>query len=137
MSEKIHIKPDIHQDEERRIREGIANGGDNGSLYERKGLESDPRVAEAMAYASKSLIEGALEDLNLPANEGVALLKTNDSEGYSKAPGVVTQTGHEVSYANIRREVARAHSKASELQSDYYDKVDAAQRALEEAKAKI
>jgi hypothetical protein len=92
-----------------------------------------------MAYAAKPLIDDALESLDNPANEGLAIFTTSDGKvlGYNKSPGVVNQYGYEVPYATIKSDVTAAHKKASDVQTGYYDKVDAAQKVLEEAKADI
>jgi hypothetical protein len=132
MSETITEKPDIHQREERRVKAAIRNGGD---AYEYSGRESDPRVAEAMAYAAKPLIEGALNDLDNPANEGLATFSTSDGKvlGLNKLPGVVNERGYEVPYVSIKSDVLDAHKKASDVQTGYYDNVDAARKAVRAA----
>lgn len=127
-------KSEIHRKGEAQVRADIKQGDSN---YEIIGRESDPMVAEAMAYAAKPLIEDALESLELKPNDGLATFEIDGKKVLNKLPGVVTEHGTEVPYTQIRGNVADAHDAANKVQVEYYDKVAAARQAVRDAQAEL
>lgn len=133
-------KTSFHIRGERQIRGDIKRGGSkhSGDYYQMVGREHDPRVAEAMAYAAKPLIDDTLDDLKLePNSDGMATFEVDGEKMLNKLPGVVTPSGHEIPYSAMKQKVAEAHGKADAVQTRYYNRLVAAEKALLDAKNDI
>lgn len=135
---------DYHRQDEQRVKAAIRNPD---GQYEHIGREEDPKVAEAMAYAAKPLIDNVLE----AANNGVP---NNDflvtAEGHlTGSPTVTYDHTHDfgsgngyvgkktATYGELTADVNQAHQAANKVQTEYHDRVNAAQEELKKAKTSI
>ena len=129
MSETYQISSTLdHNNAERRVRAEIAHPKeiDNGYI----GREDNPRVAEAMAYTAKPLIESALAELNSKqgtADEFVGWVKDEASTEKNvkmhplSDPVIVNAQGETTSYRALRSQVKQAYEQAGSLQEKVYD----------------
>lgn len=130
MSENPNFS-DYHRQGEQGVKSTIRNGDGE---YQHVGREQDPRVAEAMAYAAKPLIDNAVQTMNENEANGLAVT----AEGHlTSAPGVVTEDylGRKstTSYKELEERVRQGHRAADAVQTDYYDKVTTARKAVKDA----
>lgn len=130
---------DFHRQGEQRVKAAIRNPD---GQYEHIGREEDPRVAEAMAYAAKPLIDNSLNAMNNGTPNSNFLVT---AEGHLTGPPTVTHNlehegldygyGQKTStYGELAADVTKAHQAADKVQVDYYNKVADAKRHENEAK---
>lgn len=141
MSERPNFS-DFHRKGAQDVKRAIRNPD---GQYEHVGREEDPKLAEAMAYAAKPLIDNALEAVNNgePNNDFLVT-----AEGHLTGPPTVTyEHAHDnldgyvnkrtSGFGELKADVDQAHQAASDVQVKFHDKIAQAKELERQARADL